>query len=417
VGMIRKLRRLPRLHRPLATALILVFGCVVLLGAFRYTRHAPRVPTFDVKRGEFLDSVGFRGEIKALKSIEINAPAEAGDLQILKLSSDGAKVNAGDSIVEFDKTKTEQDLAQYRSSLKYAAADIEQARAQARLTEEGDLTAVSKARFDLESAKLDASKQEIVSKIEGAEAQLKVDDAKEALKQAEEKLRSDRAANQATIEGKIETSKKAAFDVERAQRALSKMILRAPVGGTVSLAVIDRMEGPTPFKAGDRAWPGAPIAELPDTSSLRVSARVDESERGHLAVNQPVTVHLDAIPDRQFSGKIGEISTIASEDYTAGWPIPRNFNLRITLDQPDPRLRPGMTAQITVIVDRLPNVLIIPVHATFQKQGETFAYIWNGSRFRQQAIEVSRRSGDRVVVTKGLDAGDRIALEDPSEKE
>jgi RND family efflux transporter MFP subunit len=326
-------------------------------------------------------------------------------------------VNPGDPIVEFDRTKTTQDLAQYRSSLKYATADIEQARAQARLAEEQDLTAVSKARFDLESAKLDASKQEIVSKIDGAEAQLKVDDAKAALKQAEEKLSSDRAVNHATIEGKIEASKKAAFDVERAERALSKMILRAPVKGIVSLDMVTRMEGPTPFKAGDQAWPGAPIAELPDTSSLRVSARVDESERGSLALNQPVTVHLDAIPDRQFSGKIEAISTIASEDYSAGWPIPRNFDLRITLDQPDPRLRPGMTAEITVIVDRLPNVLIIPVHATFQKDGETFAYIWNGSKFRHQAIEVSRRSGDRVVVTKGLEADDRIALEDPSEKE
>jgi multidrug efflux pump subunit AcrA (membrane-fusion protein) len=134
-------------------------------------------------------------------------------------------------------------------------------------------------------------------------------------------------------------------------------------------------------------------------------------------LNQPVTAHLDAIADRQFTGKIEAISTIASEDFNAGWPIPRNFDLRITLDQADARLRPGMTAEITVIVDRLRNVLIIPVHASFQKEGETFAYVWTGSKFRQQAIEVSKRSGDRVVVTKGLEAGDRIALEDPSEKE
>ena len=414
MGMITRFRQL---HRPLATALLLVLGCLLLLGAYRFTRHAPRVRTIDVKRGEFLDSAGFRGEIKALKSIEITAPAEVGDLRILKLSSDGAKVNPGDPIVEFDRTKTSQDLAQYRSSLKYAAADIEQARATARLAEEKDLTAVSKARFDLESAKLDASKQEIVSKIDGAEAQLKVDDAKETLQQAEEKLRSDRASNQATIEGKFAASKKAAFDVERAERALSKMILRAPVKGIVSLAVVFRMEGPTPFKAGDQAWPGAPIAELPDTSSLRVSARVDESDRGRLALNQPVTVHLDGIPDRQFTGKIEVISTLASEDFNAGWPIPRNFDLRISLDQADARLRPGMTAEITVIVDRLQNVLIIPVHASFQKEGETVAYIWTGSKFRPQAIAVSKRSGDRVVVTKGLEPGDRIALEDPSEKE
>lgn len=415
--MIGIIRRLWIQHKPLVTAALVVAACILLLGAFRYTHRAPPVPTIDVKRGEFLDSFEIRGEIKALKSIEIIAPSEAGDLQILKLASDGTRVNKGDPVVEFDKTKTEQDLAQYRSSLKYATADIEQARAQARLTEEQDLTAVSKARYDLESAKLDASKQEIVSKIEGAEAQLKVDDAKGALTQAEEKLKSDRAASKATINGKVEASKKADFDVQRAEIALSKMTLEAPVAGIVSLDMIPRMEGPTPFKAGDRAWPGAPIADLPDTSSLRVSARVDETERGRLAQNQTVTVHLDAIPDRQFTGKIEDISTIASEDYTAGWPIPRNFDLRVTLDQLDQRLRPGMTAQITIIVDRIANVLIVPVHAMFQREGETYAYVWDGSKFRQQEIDVSKRSGDRVVIARGLQAGDRVALQDPIPKE
>jgi HlyD family secretion protein len=415
--MISRVQQFWARNKGLVTSGIIVVLCVVLLGAIRYTHRAPAIPTIDVRRGEFLDSLEIRGEIKALKSVEVTAPAEAGDLQILNIASDGAKVNLGDSLVEFDKTKTEQDLAQYRSSLKYATADIEQARAQAKLTEEQDLTAVSKARFDLESAKLDASKQEIVSKIEGAEAQLKVNDSKESLKQAEEKLRSDRAAGKATIDGKIEASKKAAFDVQRAEMALSKMTLRAPVAGMVSLVPVWHAEGPSPFKAGDHAWPGAPLVELPETSSLRVSARVDETERGRLALNQAVTVHLDAIPDRQFTGKIEEISTIATEDYSAGWPIPRNFDLRIALDQLDPRQRPGMTAQITIIVERIPDVLIIPVHATFQKGGETFAYVWDGSKFRQHVVEVSKRSGDRVVIGKGLQTGDRVALQDPTPEE
>jgi len=415
--MIRRVAQFWRRKKGLVTSGIIVVLCIVLLGAIRYSHRAPAIPTIDVRRGEFIDSLEIRGEIKALRSIEVTAPAEAGDLQILKIASDGAKVNRGDSIVEFDKTKTEQDLAQHRSSLKYATADIEQARAQAKLTEEQDLTAVSKARFDLESAKLDASKQEIVSKIEGAEAQLKVNDAKEGLRQAEEKLKSDRAAGMATIDGKIEASKKADFDVQRAETALSKMSLRAPAAGVVSLVPVWHAEGPAPFKPGDHAWPGAPLVELPETSSLRVSARVDETERGRLAVNQSVTVHLDAIPDRQFTGKIDEISTIASEDYSAGWPIPRNFDLRITLDQLDPRLRPGMTAQITIIVDRIPDVLIIPVHATFQKEGETRAYVWDGSRFRQHVVEVSKRSGDRIVIEKGLKPGDRVALQDPTAEE
>jgi HlyD family secretion protein len=401
-------------RRKNAVAAVVVLACGVLFGAVRYSRHDPTVPTFEVKRTEFIDSVQFRGECKALKSLSITAPAEAGDLQILKISTDGAKVRRGDVIVEFDKTKTEQELAQYRSTLKYTTADIDQERAQSRITEEQDLTAVSKARFDLESAKLDAGKQEIVSKIEGEEAKLKVRNAEQTLKEAEQKLRSDRASAAASIQGKIETNRKAAFDAQRAETALSKMALKAPADGMVSL--VWGPEGSSPFKAGDHAWPGAPLAELPDASSLRISAHVDETDRGRLALQQRVTVHLDAIPDKQFTGSIEDISALATEDFSAGWPVPRNFTVRISLEESDPRLKPGMTAQVTVIVDRVANALTIPVQASFQQEGDTLAYIWTGSKFRSQVIEVSRRSGDRILVTKGLKAGDRIALQDPTGK-
>ncbi len=334
----------------------------------------------------------------------------------MRIAADGVQVKQGDAVVEFDKTKTEQQLAQYRSSLKYATADIEQERAKARLTEEQDLTAVMKARYDLESAKLDAGKQEIVSKIEGAEAQLKVKDAEQALREAEQKLKSDRDASRASIQGKIEARRKAEFDVHQSEDALTKMTLKAPVAGMISLIPVWHPDGMSPFKPGDHAWLGAPLAEIPESSSLRVAVRVDETDRGRLTSKQPVTVHLDAIPDRQFSAAIEQISTIATEDYSAGWPIPRNFNVRVMMDQTDPRLRPGMTAQLSVIVDRVANALVIPVQASFQKEGQMLAYIWNGSKFLERAIEVGRRSGDRVLVAKGLQPGDRIALEDPLDK-
>jgi RND family efflux transporter MFP subunit len=396
--------------------LLLVAGGAVL-GTVQYSSRSPAIPTFDVKRGEFLDSVQFRGEVKAMKSVTMSAPAEAGDLQIIKIAADSTQVKQGDVIVEFDKTKTEQDLAQFRSTLKSTQAEIEQARAQARLMEEGDLTAVTKARFDVESAKLDASKQEIVSKIEGAEAMLEVADTEQKLHEVEEKLKADRAVNKATIESKTQASKKAAYDVQRAEHALTLMTLQAPSAGTISLISMWHPGGSSPFKPGDRAWPGAPIAELPDVSSLRVSARADEIERGRLALKEKVNAQLDAIPDRQFTGQIEQISTIASIDFSAGWPFPRNFNLEIALDQKDARLKPGMTAQLTVVVDRVPDALAIPVQASFQKSGQTVAYVWEGSKFQERVIEVGRRNRDRILVAKGLHPGDRVALQDPSVKE
>jgi multidrug efflux pump subunit AcrA (membrane-fusion protein) len=415
--MIERLQVFWRKRKTIIIVAALAVSSIAVFGFTRFTRHPPAGPTFEVKRGEFVDAIQFRGELKAMKSVTISAPANAGNLQILKLASDGSTLKAGDVIVEFDPSKTEQELKTDESILKSAQAEIEQVRAQGLLTEEKDRTAVMKAQYDLDSAKLEASKSEIVSKIEGAEAQLKVDDAEQALQEAQIKLKSDRAANLSSIEDKKHASVKANYDAQRAQHALSSMALKVPTNGTISLVSVwhDGNEGP--FKAGERAWPGAPIAELPDAASIRISARVDEAERGRLAVSQAATVQLDAIADRQFAGKLEHIGTIATSDFSAGWPIPRNFDVEIALDESDRRLKPGMTVQLTVIIDRIPDAITIPTQASFSKSGQPVAYVWDGSRFKEHSIRVERTSRDRALVSEGLRPGDLVALKDPTTKE
>jgi multidrug efflux pump subunit AcrA (membrane-fusion protein) len=53
----------------------------------------------------------------------------------------------------------------------------------------------------------------------------------------------------------------------------------------------------------------------------------------------------------------------------------------------------------------------------FQKSGQTLAYVWDGSKFREQSITVGRTSRDRILVASGLHPGDRVALKDPTVKE
>ena len=404
-------------RRTLVVVVVLAAASAAVYGVAHFSSKSPTVPTFQVKRGEFLDVLQFRGELKAMKSVTMTAPANAGDLQILKIATDGTQVKKGDVVVEFDPSKTQQDLAQDQSVLKSSQAEIEQVRAPGRLNEEVATAAGLKAKYDVEVAKLDASKSEVVSRIDGAEANLKLADAEQTLRQAEEQLKSDTAVDQATIEDKKNASRKADYDAQRAQTALAAMTLKAPSDGTISLLSIWHNGGEAPFKAGERAWPGTPIAELPDVASMRIAARVDETERGRLALSQPVTLQLDAIADRQFTGKVERIGTIATSDFSAGWPIPRNFDLEIGIDQADPRLKPGMTVQITVIVDRVPNAITIPAQASFLKSGQTVAYVWNGAAFQERPIQVERRSRDRILVSIGLKPDDLVALEDPSGKE
>jgi RND family efflux transporter MFP subunit len=275
-----------------------------------------------------------------------------------------------------------------------------------------------KARYDIDAAKLEASKQEIVSKIEGEEAQLKLNDAEQKLKETEVKLNSDKTSDAADIQSKRQKHDQAQFKVGQTERSLSVLKLKTPIDGMVTLLVNLRASGffgsGAPFKQGDRAWPGAAIAELPDLSTLQIVARVDETERGRIQVGQPITVRVDAIPDREFTGHISQISTSASTDFTAGWPFPRNFTADISLDNHDPRLRPGMQANLRVATKRVANAITIPSQAQFHDAGQSVAYVLRGGKFVERPIDVARRSGDRLLIAKGLEAGERVALQDPT---
>ncbi len=400
--------------RALTAAAALLLGGLVF-GAFRLARPAAKFSTADVKRKEFVDYLEVKGEVKALRSVIIAAPYGAGDLQIMKLASNGAKVKKGDVLVEFDDTTVRQKLAQDQSALKSAEAEIQQSRAAARLKEEQDLTDVMKAKFDTQKARLDASKQEIVSVIEGEEAKLKLADAEQKVKETEAKLKADRSAAGADLASKQQKHDQAAFQVQQDQRSLASLALRAPLDGVVALENHWQPQGgPTPFKPGDRAWPGAAIAELPDPSTLKISARVEEAERGQLKLGQTGTVRVDAVPDGSFEGRIDTISPTASLDFGAGWPVPRNFSVEVAFANSDARLAPGMGAVVRVAVDRVSDGIVIPSSALFRKAGRTVAYVRRGSKFEETTVEVLRRSGDEALIAKGLQPGEQLALKDPT---
>ena len=417
--MISLLRRLMGGTRGRMKLAALAISLVAIPGAFRLTARAPSVPTAEVRRDDFVDALKFRGEVKALKTLQIVAPPQAGDLQILKLAQDGISVKKGDIVVEFDKTKTVQDLAQFESALSSANAEIAQTRAQGSLVEQDCLTAVEKARYDFEVAKLEASKQEIVSRIEGEEAKLALADAEQKLREAEKKLASDRSSNTSKTRNKQQASEKNRYDAQTAEKALAAMTLLAPGTGTLILDAFWHNGGNmvAPAKAGERVWPGTLLAEIPDLSTLRVTGRIDENERGRVLQGLPVSQQFDAIPDRKFTGRVTQIGTLASTDFSSGWPFPRNFIVEITLDQADPRLRPGMSADVRVTLDRVADAIVIPTEAVFQKGEQTKAFVAHGSSFEERTIHVGRKSGDRALVTSGLKPGERVALQDPTGKE
>jgi HlyD family secretion protein len=393
-------------------AILLVFG------VSRYARSAAKLPTATVQRKEFVEYAELRGAVKAVHSLTISAPPAAGDLQILRIVPTGTKVKKGDVIVEFDTTTIKQTLAQDQSALKSAGAEIQQAKVTARQKEEQDQTDIMKARFAVETAKMETQKQEILSVIEGQKAKLALADAEQNLAEAENKSKADRASAAANLTSKEKKQDAAEFQVKRDEAQLAALTLHAPADATVVVEdnwqAAAPMQPAAPFKAGDHAFPGMALAQLPDASSIRISARIEEAQRGKVQTKQPAIVRVDAVPDRSYNGVVDEISATASMDFNAGWPFPKNFTMGIAMTEQDDRLTPGMGAQVRVAIDKVANGLVLPSASVFRKEGRSVVYVRRGSNFEERVVEVARRSGDDVLIAGGVNAGDEVALKDPT---
>ena len=378
----------------------------------------PNVTTTDVTKGDFVDYIQIRGDIRPAKSIVLAAPLQSGgDLQIVKLVKNGAAVKKGDVVVEFDATSLRQRLLERQSELNQALKEIEQVQAQAKITAEQQQTALMKARYDVERAKLDVGKRDLVSRIEYESAKLSLGDAEQRLKEVQAKELSSKAGADADLVGKVRKRDKAKFDVERTQSGIDALILRSPADGTVNILENPRSGGPfgggVEFREGDRAWAGASILELPDLSSIHLEARLDESDRGRLKVGQTATVRIEAVPGKDFVARVDLISVLARVDFSSGWPPVRNFDLGLILEERDPRIRPGMTATARIAADKLPDVTLVPSEAIFQKDGRPVVYRLRGSKFDEQVIEIVRRGREQAAVSAGVTPGDKLAVRRP----
>ena len=410
------MRWLQRHKLLLGIASFFLLGIVVL--GFRRSA-TPSLPTAEVRSGEFVDYIQVRGEIKTQKSIQLVAPSFAGDLQIVKLVPTGTFVRKNDVVVRFDTSTLANTLEQQRSQLKSAEADIERSRAAARLTEEQQATDLLQAGYDVQRAELDTRKQEIVSEIEGKETRLKLADAEQKLKELQQKDTSTKTSAAADIESKMQKREKALFDVHRTEKQVASLSLLAPADGLVTLMPNFRARtgpfgGATPdFKEGDRAWPGAIIAALPDMSSFRVEARVDETDRGRLKLNQTAIARIDAIPDKEIPAVVAEISPLAKLDYSS-WPFTKNFNIVVQILGNDAKIRPGMSATAQIAIEKIPNSIMVPPEAVFERNGRTVAYVLQKGSFEERRVQIGRRGKSTVLIASGLRAGEKVALKDPN---
>jgi HlyD family secretion protein len=392
-----------------------------LAAAYRYGTNTVQVDvqTAKARIGEFTVKVRTRGEVRSVRSEILSAP-QVPEPRIVKLAESGKPIKKGDVVVEFDAAQQEQTYLERNTSVRTAASEIVQLKAQQQITNEMDGMNLMTSQYNVERAKLEASKAEVLSEIEGQKNRIDVGVSEGDLDQVKTTMRAHLTSEQADMERLEQKKDKTVRDAGRAKGYLSKMALRAPNDGIVSILPNFRAAGswgstPPPFKEGDRAWTGAAIAEIPDLSAMRLDLKLDETDRGRLQTGQQARVRVDAIPEKEFTAELDWISPIATVNWKGMGLTEKIFPARATLKNLDPRLRPGMTGSAEIVIESQPKVLLIPARASFLAAGRPAVWVQRGQDFTLRPIEVGRRNETDLIVLKGLEAGEVVALENPAE--
>ena len=387
--------------------------------AYHYTGTTEvDVAVAPVRLGDFVVSVKTRGEIRSVRSVLLTAP-QVPDPRIVKLAESGKPIKKGEVVIAFDGVQQEQNLIEKSTSVRTADSEVVQTKAQHKIDDEMDGMNLMQSEYNVQRAKLEASKAEILSEIEGAKDRIDVGVSEGELGQVKTTIKSRKVSHSADIERLDQKKDKAVRDTDLAKSYLSKMVMRAPNDGIVNIMPNFRAGGsfgqsPPPFKEGDRVWTGAAIAEIPDLSEMRLELKLEEVDRGRLKLGQPVRVRVDAVPEKEFTAEMDWISPIATLVFRT-FPPEKLFPARATLKNVDPRLRPGMSASGEIIVEKQPNVLLIPSRASFLVNGKPTVYVQKGQRFQTRTIEVGKRNDEDLVVLKGLKKGELVTLESPED--
>jgi RND family efflux transporter MFP subunit len=396
-----------------------------LYAAYHYASATEvEIPVARARMADFIISVRTRGDIKSTRSVFVMAPQAPG-LRIVRLAHNGQEVHKGDVVVEFDAETTRQNIITRTNTVDSSQGSIDQNKATQAITNESYAFQKIQSEFNLEQNKLQAGKAAVLSIIDGEKARIQVGVSDGSLQATRAQIDANNVSNDADMVRLNQAYDNAVKSLKLSQSYMDMMVLKAPVSGVVNLLTNFRSTGTfgragaPPFKEGDNVWTGAQILEIPDLSSMYVDLKLDEVDRGKIALGQTVRVRVDSIPDKEFTANLDFISPAAALVFTgvganAQASTEKNFPARATLKNLDDRLRPGTSSSVEIIVEREPNQLLIPLRASFDKGGKPAVYVQKADKtFAVRPIQIGKHNDEDVVVTGGLKEGETVALEDP----
>lgn len=384
----------------------------------------PVVPLTSVERGSLRLDVYMRGELRPVRQSSLAVPSIGGVARILTLLDTGKRVEEGDIVATFDPSDQEYALEQAESLLREAEQQIRKRRADIEAQKAQEAVTLMTAEFDVRRAELDArADADLIGANEYRIRQVTLEESRKRLEQVKQDIAASSITTVASLQVLEERLTRQRLAADEARRNMNNLTLAAPMAGIVSVRdnrdasggiIFSGMALP-PYRVGDDARSGRPIADVLDVSRMEILAKVNEQERANVKVGQTARVVCDAAPGTVYEATIMSVSGLAArQDYSFG-PL-RVFDVVLEIPAPDDQLKPGASVEVVAEGDTIDDALLVPRQAVFEAEGQPIVYVPSAQQrgaFEAKPITVLHRS-ETLVAVEGLAEGDQIALVDPA---
>lgn len=312
------------------------------------------------RQTRFVSTVTASGEIVATRYADIGSSV-MGKIVSLPVA-EGERVRAGQVLARIDAVQAESDASSAQSQVLALEADQRGAREQ-----------VEAATADVAAAEARArdAEQQFVRRKELFEAgllpALDFDTARAAAENARAQLAAARATAQ-RVEHAVSAAERRVAQARAQQRRagdiLSKTSIESPIYGVVTRLRVREGEM---VVVGIQNQPGTTLMTISDLGAIDAELKVAEADVLRLGIGQASSVTLESMPGRRFAGKVVEIGASALPQSGTG-AAAREFKVAVRLDQPDSRLRPGLTCDAEIVTAERTDVITVPLQSVVLRQ-------------------------------------------------